>query len=82
MLHETLHAAIDQANQDLVDFKCVLTDPLAIAKHYQYDGISYDTYKKFDGELATYKGRKTKKWFHVTITRMESGRYEVVSYPL
>ena len=82
MLHESLYAAVEQAQQDLIDYKCVLVDTLALVQRYEFDGVPYGTSKRFDGELKSYKGKNTRKWFHVTITRMDSGRYEVVSYPL
>ena len=31
-------------------------------------------------ELATLKGKKTKKYAHFSIYRMETGRYELTSY--
>lgn len=31
-------------------------------------------------ELASLKGKTTKKWAHASIYRMESGRYELTSY--
>ena len=42
--------------------------------------VSYGQTMSDHRELASLKGRKTKQWAHATIYRMETGRYELVSY--
>lgn len=43
-----------------------------------YGGISYGETLRLDIEPETAR----QKWLHVIITRLESGRYELVSYRL
>lgn len=45
-------------------------------------GVSYGQTVSRSFELASLKGKKTKKWAHITLYRMESGRYELTNYIL
>lgn len=38
--------------------------------------------RNYDFKLGTLKGRPTRKYFHAVITRLDSGRYELVTYVL
>lgn len=44
--------------------------------------VNYQTTMVGHYPLASFKGRGTKKYAHMTIYRMESGRYELVNYIL
>jgi hypothetical protein len=44
--------------------------------------IAYGTVRTFDFPVIAYKGKPTRKYFHVCIYRDEKGRYELVSYLL
>ena len=44
--------------------------------------VNYQTSMEGHYPLASFKGRGTKKYAHMTIYRMESGRYELVNYIL
>lgn len=81
----TLGEAMDQVNEYLVDNKIVLTEQgtADLAGRYEFDGVKYGEVKTADAEVATIKGKNTRRWFHVTITRFDhNGMYEVVCYAL
>jgi len=44
--------------------------------------VSYGATLFVDYELLTLNGKQTRKWFHASIHRMPSGRYELISYIL
>lgn len=44
--------------------------------------VGYRETNRVDGQLASLKGRPTRKFFHTTIARCESGRYELTAYIL
>jgi len=44
--------------------------------------MRYNEVRNADFAIAQYKGRPTKMYFHVVITRLDSGRYELVTYVL
>jgi len=43
-------------------------------------GVSYGQTRSEHYELASLKGKKTRKFAHVTLYRLESGRYELTNY--
>ena len=45
-------------------------------------GVSYGQTVSRSFELATLKGKATKRFAHAVVYRMESGRYELVNYVL
>lgn len=45
-------------------------------------GIEYDTDRSVNVELASFRGRATRKYGHITIYRLETGRYEWNFYVL
>lgn len=47
-----------------------------------YGGVSYGQTVSKSFELVTLKGKATKKWAHISLYRMDSGRYELTSYIL
>lgn len=44
--------------------------------------VEYGQTKRADLGLVGIKGRQTKKFFHVSVYRMDSGRYELTTYIL
>ncbi len=44
--------------------------------------LGYGETRSFNFEIKTIKDKPTRKWFHATFYRMDSGRYEVTSYIL
>lgn len=49
---------------------------------FEQGGISYGEVQSVNVEINKLKGRNTRKWYHVVITRMDSGNYELVNYIL
>ena len=81
-LFETLAAALDSAFAEFKAKGAVLVDEQNMRDKFAIGGLSYGETKEAHGEIAALKGRKTKKYAHLTIYRKESGRYEVVAYVL
>jgi len=76
MSHETLSDALDCAENDLEQ---VVLDG-DFREDFAYGGIPYGTSKSSHTKIVSIKGKPTKKYFHVNIYRLDSGRYELVSY--
>lgn len=57
-------------------------DQFGIREPFLFGGIPYGQSKKSDYKLVSYKGRPTRKYLHVNITRMDTGRYELTNYVL
>lgn len=75
-MFETLSAALDSAETQLKDV--VLAN--CFREKFAYGGIPYNQMKESHTEILSIKGKKTKKYFHVIITRLDNGTYELVSY--
>jgi len=73
---------LDQA-LDLIELRLV-TDRIQIAATWRtaIEPMGYNTVQQKDFEILYLKGKPTKKFFHVIITRFENGLYETVCYPL
>jgi len=44
--------------------------------------VNYHCHRNFDFAIVSLKSKPTRKYFHVVITRLDSGRYELVTYVL
>ena len=79
---ETLGAAVVAFLNYTTDMRAVL----AVSEdsvHSAFDGgVSYGQTVSRDFEIATLKGKATKKFAHATLYRMASGRYELTNYIL
>lgn len=82
VFHETLSAALSALAEHLQARAIVMADSQSLFRAYEFDGIAYGESKSADGEIATIKGKGTKKWGHVTVWRSNSGRYEINFYVL
>lgn len=80
MNQETLWQAIKQAEKELLESKAIPAENWQ--EKYQYGGISYGERKEVHFSLESYKGKPTKKYGHVIIERLDSGKYETVVYVL
>jgi len=80
MFHETLAAAVETAKNEILSHKGIIVSGSSCP--FQSGGMVYGEVKSADYELESYKGKKTKKYAHITITRFETGRYEQVNYIL
>lgn len=80
--HSQLAFALNEISLNLLKREIVLKDKDAIVSRFEFDGVPYGTTKEAHAEIETIKGKSTKKWFHVSIYRLESGRYELTIYVL
>jgi hypothetical protein len=82
MYYETLSETLEAALGNLAKRKGELSDGVDFHEPFQYGGIPYGTYKSASFALSALRGKPTRKAFHVSIYRMESGRYELTDYVL
>lgn len=86
--YETLGDAVDAILEDLLLVKGELAKPSEFNDWIAHDMPASDpldmvmTTKRCGFELATLKGRNTRKFFNVVITRMDNGRWEPLAYVL
>ena len=80
---ETLSEALDVVERMIADYRIKLSPEAEyeLRETYSY-GMRYGEILKANVPIETLKDRNTGKWFHVVITRLDSGRYEPISYPL
>ena len=76
----TLSEALDGIEKHLEEKQIILGSDLR--EPFMYGGIPYGTHKEAHYPILTIKGKATRKYFHVTLTRMDSGTYEPVFYAL
>lgn len=81
MFYETLALAVEGAIAEAGKSRVELARPIEIWNLCQ-DPLSYGQVRSQNCEILRYKGKPTKKWFHVVISRLDSGRYELVTYVL
>ena len=81
LFHETLSAAVEAAHVYFAAIGAVLASD-TIREAFMFGGIPYGQTKEGHGEISTLRGKSTKKFAHVTIYRMDSGRYELTCYVL
>ena len=79
---ETLAATVDGAMHEADMARVLLAEPLEAREQMLAEPISYNQVRNFDFAIKLYKNCRTKKYFHVVITRLDSGRYELVTYVL
>ena len=80
--YETLGAVIDEIFGRAIDARAEFKDRNDEVLSALDNPVSYGQVRNYNFELGTIKGRPTRKWFHVVITRLDSGRYELVTYIL
>lgn len=85
--HESLTDTVFEIARRIGDSKAVLVksgDLLETWVNEIYDRghVAYGTTHSFNFEIKTLKGKPTRKWFHVVIYRLDSGRYELTTYIL
>jgi hypothetical protein len=83
---DTLCQALAQAQSVLTVSGAVLLceSPYFCVKNYhwaeEFQPLVYGQVQHHHFEVHTLKGKRTRKWFHVTVARLDSGRYETVAY--
>lgn len=80
-LQETITAAFSAATDSQALF-ATLSDENASAQERLEQPMSYNELRTADFAITMLRNRPTKKYFHVVITRLDSGRYELVTYIL
>lgn len=86
-MFNTFTEAVESLQYRLDESDAVLVNPESDRHHwmryvYSKGPVNYGQTLRADLEIAKLKGKPTRKWFHVSIYRMDSGRYEVTSYIL
>ena len=76
-LDQALDAAIGHAQNCGAEFS-----PAALFDCFATGGIPYGATRSESVAIDSLKGRGTRKGFHVSIYRMDSGRYELTCYIL
>lgn len=78
---DTLSAALDSARAYFAEAGAVLSSD-DWTNTFCFGGMGREETKESHAEIATLNGKATKKWAHVTIYRLSSGRYEMNAYIL
>ena len=78
---ETLAGAIDGAVAKADADRVLLARPSELWSMCQ-DPLNYGNTRRGHFSIERYKDRPTKKYFHVVICRLDSGRYELTTYVL
>lgn len=81
---ETLSQSLDRAFLELRDRGAAISADMEqqAREGFAFDGVKYGETKMANFPLDSYKGKPTKKGGHISIYRMESGRYEQTNYIL
>lgn len=87
---ETLTGVVDGAQVVLDEADAVLlfgtlttpTDDHWTNQIFKDGHLAYGQTRGYNFEIFTLKGRPTRKWFHISIYRLDSGRYELTTYIL
>jgi hypothetical protein len=77
MSYPTLSETLDAVQKELPKNVILEKD---YREEFTYGGISYETSKTVHIPIVSINGKKTKKYFHISIYRLHSGNYELVSY--
>lgn len=78
MLFETLSRSLDEVQSHIDENKVELFEDFRIC----WDHISYGSKAEKHFEIKSLKGKKTRKWLHINIYRLDCGKYEVNCYCL
>lgn len=73
--HETLHSAKEEARK-LVPTGYTLDED----DYFHLQHVHYGTTGRVHARMITPKGNEASRWLHVSIYRMDSGRYELTAY--
>lgn len=77
----TFAAAIDGAVAAAAEYRAELSVPAELWNICQ-EPLNYEQTRRADFKLDSFKGKPTRKYFHVTICRLSQGDYELVCYVL
>lgn len=77
-MFETLSDLLSEVKKDLEKNNIILVEDFR--EEYSFGGIKYNEVRTEHFEIESFKGKKTRKYYHIIISRLDSGRYELVSY--
>ena len=78
---DTFAAAIDKAFDTAYAADAVFACPTDLWSICQ-EPLNYGQSRSLSVKLESLKGKPTKKYFHTSIVRMDSGKYELTNYIL
>jgi hypothetical protein len=78
--HETLCSAVTAALAHAAGNRAEVSEELVRDRYAVNYGITYGETRHASFEITALKGKKTSKFFHIVIYRLESGRYELTCY--
>jgi hypothetical protein len=81
MNQDTLSATLEVIAHEMDDRRIVLARPCEMFEVYS-EPMRYNEVRDCNLEVATLKGKPTRKYAHVVIERLDSGRYEPILYVL
>lgn len=73
---ETASGALDQVEATLAKNNATVDGDF---RSY-FNGINYGETRAHSFTLSSFKGKNTRKGLHITLYRLETGRYELTSY--
>lgn len=76
--HETLGAAIYEVRKSIAAKQIISED----FENHLWDGVRYEETQQRSFEIDSIKDKGTRKWLHVTVYRLHTGRYELTTYIL
>lgn len=82
--HETFSSALNAVEESLEIAGITLQDPEGInpIRHMADSPLNYEETRRGDFAIATLNGKPTRKYFHVSLYRLHTGRYEITTYIL
>lgn len=78
MLFDMLSDVFDAIDNDIHTMRVSLSEDNAKAlfEHFAFGGVAYGETKRYSVPIQSLKGKNTRKYFCVWVTRTDSGRYE------
>lgn len=78
--HNTLSEALDTVEKFCAASDAVPEPGWRLDRYTTVGSVSYGQTSSENFRLESLKGKTTRKWLHVIIYRMETGRYELTVY--
>ena len=78
---DTLSETLEVIAHEMDDSRVVLARPCEMFEAYS-EPMKYNEVRNCNLEVATLKGKPTRKYAHIVIERLDSGRYEPILYVL
>jgi len=78
---DTISSTLETIASEMYARQIVLAKPAEMFEAFSTP-LAYNEVRKCDLEIATLKQRLTKKYAHIVVERLDSGRYEPILYVL